>query len=57
MIKSEIMENYKEMRKDYEDDETFMNDNGKYIYQDLKKLGIEEGSTEWVEFMVELLSK
>lgn len=57
MIKSEIMENYKEMRKDYEDDETFMRDNGKYIYQDLKKLGIEEGSTEWIEFMYELLSK
>lgn len=57
MIKSEIMENYKEMRKDYENDETFMCDNGKYIYEDLKKLGIEDGSTECIEFIVELLSK
>lgn len=51
------MENYKEMRKDYENDETFMCDNGKYIYEDLKKLGIEDGSTECIEFIVELLSK
>lgn len=51
------MENYKEMRKDYEDDETFMHDNGKYIYRDLEKLGVKYGSTECIEFIVELLSK
>ncbi len=56
MIKNEVMENYREMKKDYEDDRVFMVDNGRYIYQDLKKMGVEEGSAEWIAFMCELLS-
>ena len=52
----EVMEKYKLMRKDYENDNRFIHDNNEYIYKDLKRLGIEEGSFEWSDFFYELFS-